>query len=279
MKIIPQFKKIFKSWIKSEILRYIINVMKIQSGSKTSVISTFLYLFGLIFSLTELILNFYDKSLCKTEGCRIVESFVRGGDIVLLFIGIFLFCVLFFFSLNQKFPKIHSALLLVALSTEGYLLGFQSFIIKEFCLFCLVIFVILFISALIRLIEGRRELAFAFLSFISVFFITNLVNPQINEIPSSQYVLLYSKDCPLCKEVIQFCTQMSIPVQVVEVNEVGGILKSLKINSVPILYCNQGTEKKFIVGADNIKQYLFSNAVKAQQPEGVCPIFSSSECK
>ncbi|GAB6182497.1 vitamin K epoxide reductase family protein [Thermodesulfovibrio hydrogeniphilus] len=254
--------------------------MKIQLSSKLSYVSSFLYLLGLLFSLTELILHFYNKSLCKTEGCRIVESFVRGGDIVLLLIGILLFSVLFYLSIKQKFPYIHSALLIISLATEGYLLGFQSFIIKEFCVFCLTIFTILFISAVLRLIQGRRELAFAFLSFVSVFFITYFVNPQINEMPSAQYVLLYSKDCPHCKEVIQLCTQMSIPVHAVDVKEVSGILKSLKINSVPVLYCNQGTEKKFIVGADSIKQYLFANAVKIQQAEGVCPIFSSSEeCK
>ncbi len=253
--------------------------MKFPSIFKISYISSFLYLFGLLFSLTELILHFYNKSLCKTEGCRIVESFVRGGDIVLLLIGILLFGVLFFLSIKQKFPNIHSVLLIIALATEGYLIGFQSFIIKEFCVFCLIIFAILFISAILRLFQGRRELAFAFLSFISIFFITYLVNPQINEIPSAQYVLLYSKDCPHCKEVIQFCTQMQIPVHAIEVKEVSGVLKSLKINSVPVLYCSQGNEKKFIIGADSIKQYLFANAVKIQQTEGVCPIFSPTECK
>lgn len=238
------------------------------------------YFMGFALAVTELLFNLSGKSLCKTEGCRIVESFVRGGEIVLLLSGVVLFGVLFLLSINKKFPLFHSIILITALSIEGYLLGFQSFIIKEFCLFCLVIFGILFISAMIRLLQGRKEIAFAFISFASVFFIIYLVNPKINEFPSSQYVLIYSKDCPHCNEVIQYCKQMSIDVHALNVKEISGILKSLKITSVPVLFCNEGEEKKFIVGVANIKEYLLAKATPKQDSGEVCPIiFAPSECK
>lgn len=238
-----------------------------------------LYCAGLIITLSEFFLKFSGKSLCKTEGCRIVESFVKGGDIVLLISGLILFGLLLFLAITKKIPIFHSVILITALSIEGYLLGFQSFIVKEFCLFCLVIFGILFISAMIRLFQGRKEIAFAFISFTSVFFIIYLVNPKINEFPSSQYVLIYSKDCPHCKEVIQYCKQMSIDVHALEEKEISGTLKSLKINSVPVLFCNEGKEKKFIIGVDNIKEYLLAKATPKQESGEVCPIFTPSECK
>lgn len=244
-----------------------------------SVFQVVSYFIGLSLILVEFFLKFYGKSICKTEGCRIVESFVKGGDIVLLLSGLILFSLLLFFAITKKFPLFHSIILITALSIEGYLVGFQSFIIKEFCLFCLSIFGILFLSAVIRLIQGRKEIAFAFITFASVFFIIYLVNPKINEFPSSQYVLIYSKDCPHCKEVIQFCKQMSIDVHALEAKEISGILKSLKINSVPVLFCNDGKEKKFIIGVDNIKGYLFAKAAPKQDSGEVCPIFAPSECK
>lgn len=241
--------------------------------------SSLLYLFGFIFVLTELLFKISGKSLCQTEGCRIVESFVKGGDIVLLLSGIALFGLLFILSVKRKAEHFHSIVLIIALSIEGYLLGFQSFIIHEFCLFCLVVFVTLFMAAFLRLIKGRKEIAFAFISLVSVFSITFLVNPQINEFPSSPYVLIYSKDCPLCKEVIQYCKQMSIPVEAIEAKEVSSTLKTLNINSVPVLFCNEGNEKKFIMGANNIKEYLLAKAIPKKESGEFCPIFTPSECK
>ncbi|MEJ5226428.1 hypothetical protein [Thermodesulfovibrio sp.] len=239
----------------------------------------FLYVIGFVLTTIELLLNVYGKSICRTEGCRIVESFVRGGEAILLLGGVLLFGALIFLTFSKKLQSLHSILLISALSVEGYLLGFQSFILKEFCLFCITIFVILFFSALIRFLRGRRELAYAFISFISVFFITYIVNPQLNEIPSSKYVLVYSSNCPKCKEVIQYCEQMSIPVQKIDVKEVTAILRALNINSVPILFCDEGVEKKFIVGADKIKNYLLVKAVPKQEAGEVCPIFSPADCK
>ncbi|MCX8034344.1 MAG: hypothetical protein N3A00_03380 [Thermodesulfovibrio sp.] len=239
----------------------------------------FFYFLGFALTVTELLFNISGSSLCHTEGCKVVESFVRGGEVVLLLGGVVLFGFLLLLSIKKKFPLFHSIILITAISVEGYLLGFQSFIVKEFCLFCIAVFTILFISAIIRLVQGRKEMAFAFLSFVSVFFITYLVNPQINEFPSSKYVLIYSKNCPQCKEVIQYCKQMSIPVHALEAKDVGTTLKALKINSVPVLFCNEGMERKFIIGVDNIKEYLFAKVVPKQETGEVCPIFSPSECK
>ncbi len=249
------------------------------NDKKATFFQIVLYGAGLVITLSEFFLKFSGKSLCKTEGCRIVESFVTGGDVVLLISGLALFSMLLFLAIIKKFPIFHSVILITALSVEGYLLGFQSFIVREFCLFCLVIFGILFVSAIIKLLHGRKEIAFAFVSFASVFFIIYLVNPKINEFPSSQYVLIYSKDCPHCKEVIQYCRQMSIDVHALEAKEISGTLKSLKINSVPVLFCNEGKEKKFIIGVDNIKEYLFAKATPKQESGEVCPIFAPSECK
>ncbi len=244
-------------------------------------ILTFLYLIGFVLVFLEFMLKFFGKSICQTEGCRIVESFVKGGDILLLLIGMGLFATLLFFSLTKKFDLLHSLILISALSTEGYLLSFQAFVIREFCIFCLVVFAILLLSSLLRFVMGRKELVFAFFCFASLFLITYLVNPHISDFPSAKqnYVLVYSKDCPHCKEVIQFCEQMSIPVHKIEADKISGLLKALNIKSVPVLYCNEGSEKKFIIGAENIKGYLLAkNAIKEKE-EGFCPLFETSECK
>lgn len=243
------------------------------------------YLIGFFVTMFELIFHFFGKTLCRTEGCRAAESFVKGGEIILLVSGFILFSILSLISFKEPENKIsirgyiHSLLLVIALSAEGYLVGFQAFIIKEFCLFCITVFSILIMASLIRFINKRKEMVFVFVSFVSVFFMTFLVNPQIGTIPSSPYVLVYSKDCPHCKEVIQFCKQHSISVEAVEVQKVSSALKSLNINSVPVLLCNEGNEKKFIIGSDEIKKYLLAKAPSNSSEEGTCPIFEPKECK
>lgn len=231
-------------------------------------LSILLYLTGLLLVLVEILLHFYGKSICATQGCRIVESFVKGGDLVLLVIGLVLFGALTFISLYSFSSKtkvliehIHSGILIVALSVEGYLLGFQLFIIKELCVFCLTVFGILFIGSVLRLFQKHMEMAYAFISFVSVFLTIYFVNPEINML-SSQYVLIYSKGCPHCEEVIQFCKTHSISVQAIEAKKIAGTLKSLKIEQVPVLFCDENIEKKLIIGQDNIKEYLLSKATQ-----------------
>lgn len=242
--------------------------------------SNLLYLVGFLIVFAELIFNLQGKSLCHTEGCRIVESFVRGGEVILLLSGILLFGTLFVISYIKKYEILHSLILISALSIEGYLVGFQSFIIKEFCLFCIVVFSILVIASILRIMSGRKEVAIAFISFGAIFITTFLVNPKLNEFPPSKYLLIYSKECPTCKEIVQYCKELKIPVDLIEAKEIGGILKSLNINSVPVLYCNENTERKFIIGPENIKEYLVAKATPKQESAGdVCPIFAPSECK
>lgn len=238
------------------------------------------YLTGLTLTAIETAYHLLGKSLCQTEGCKIAQSFVKGGEIILLIGGILLFGILFSLTLfefkifeRQKRMRIEEIILTIALATEGYLLGFQSFIINEFCLFCVVIFGILLISVATRLIQGRKELIVAVFICVSVFFTTYLVNSQTATITSSQYVLVYSKDCPRCEEVIQFCKLNSISVETVEAKKLSGTLKSLGIESVPVLFCNEGVEKKFIIGPDNIKDYFIAKTVSNQKIEGTCPIF------
>lgn len=76
---------------------------------------------------------------------------------------------------------------------------------------------------------------------------TYIINPEINQIPSNQYVLVYSKGCPHCEEVIQFCKSHSISIQTVEAKKLAGILKSLKIEHVPILVCDEGETKNLLL--------------------------------
>lgn len=241
---------------------------------------TLLYLTGFIITVIELFLRYEGQTLCPTQGCRVVESYVSAGQNFLLYAGIIFFGVLFFVSLKDKsfYEKLETYLLSIALAIEGYLLGFQSFVVKEFCIFCLTVLGILILASIFRFLKGKKELTYGFLSFIFVLFITSIVNNSVTEFSQSPYVLIYSKNCPHCKEVIQFCQENSISIEAVEVSEIKGFLKELKINVVPVLYCDEGTEKKFIIGSDNIKQYLFAKKASQTNQQQACPLDAPTKC-
>lgn len=252
-----------------------------KGGTKKTLTSLRLvYLIGFLTVVAELIHKIQGRSLCPTEGCRVVENFVRGGEVVLLIVGLLLFGTLFLLSLLRKSETLHSVILISALTVEGYLVGFQSFVLGEFCLLCLFVFLMIVIASLLRLIEGRKEVAIAFIGFASVFFITFLVNPKLTELSSKSPVLIYAKNCPSCKEIIEFCRVNKIDVNKVEATKVVGLLKSLNINSVPVLYTNESSERRFIIGADRIREYLLAKVPPKESSTGeVCPIFTPKECK
>lgn len=231
-----------------------------------------IYLAGFLLTVVELIFHLQGKSVCASEGCRVVESFVKGGNIVLIIAGTLFFGFLFllkaiklenFIFDKERYKKtiewIYSTVLIVALTVEGYFVGFQAFIIKEFCPFCLTVFSIIVMACLYRLfVKERHEVAFAFVCFIAVFLATYVVNPALNPMPKSERILIYSEKCPHCESVINFCKEINVDVATVEAEKVAGIIKSLNINQVPVLICDCNSEKKILIGEDKIKNYLIS---------------------
>ena len=225
-------------------------------NNPSSFVLSLIYGFGFLLVCADFIANnFFNTKLCETSGCQVVESFVYGGNDVLLAFGAVLFALLFV-SNWKGYRTLQSLLLALALPAEGYLLGFQSFIIKQFCLFCLIVFSCLFVATLVNFFFAKRyEFRYALIGLAAVFVVTFLVNPRIPTIPNS-LTLIYSESCPHCKDVIQFCEQKGVPVNLVEVKQSVGLMHSLNLDSVPVLFCTDGSKRKVVVGAEEIKKCL-----------------------
>ena len=243
----------------------------------------FLYFLGLLITGIELILQIFNRSFCTTDGCKAAGSYVKGGELVLLITGTVFFAVVFVLSLAEKgfllpfsnfykkpvcqkyFPWAISFFLTLAMAVEGYLAGFQFFITGYHCPFCLVIAFLLFVSCMARLILSKRiETVFAFACFFVIFFITYFVNPSISPLYNGDAILVYSKNCPHCQNVINYCRENNIRIKTIEVNRVLGVLRSLGLEQVPVLFCNYGEEKRLLVGESKIKEYLASRKQNSQ---------------
>ncbi len=220
-----------------------------------------------IFVLTEIIMQSFGKSICQTEGCRVVGQYVRYGEISLLFIGLVTFLLLALLSFLDLYLNKTSAgpfinlVLIVSLAGEGFFTGYQAFSIHTPCLFCLIIFTLMVVLGIIRLLAGEREVIAGFLSLAAVFSMLYLVLPSTVSVDlpvADRFILFFSKDCKHCAEVMQNLDEKKIMVKHLDVTEYSAFLKSMGIDTVPTLMVNAPSQKLFITGKDAILRYLLA---------------------
>ncbi len=230
-----------------------------------------------VFVLTEIVMNSFGRSICQTEGCKVVAQYVRYGDISILLIGLATFSVLALLSLLDIYWSKTNAgsyinlLLIVSLACEGFFTGYQAFSIHTPCLFCLIIFAVIVVLGIVRLLEGEREVIAGFLSLVAVFSLLYLVMPAgvpVDLPAGDRFILFFSKDCKYCAEVIQNLDEKKINVKHLNVAEYSTFLKSMGIDTVPTLMVNSPSQKIFITGKEAILRYLVACTLPQETKAG-----------
>jgi glutaredoxin len=220
-----------------------------------------------IFVLAEIVMQSLGKSICQTEGCKVVAQHVRYGDISILLIGLVTFFLLAVLSYLELYSNKAGAgsfinlVLIVSLACEGFFTGYQAFSIHTPCLYCLIIFVIMVVLGIVRLLAGQQEVIAGFLSLAAVFSMLYLVLPAgvTVDLPANdRFILFFSKDCKHCAEVIRKLDENKIVVKHLDVAEYSAFLKSMGIDTVPTLMVNAPTQKLFITGKDAILSHLLA---------------------
>lgn len=222
---------------------------------------------GALFVATEMVFQSYGRSICTTEGCRLVSQNTRFGDISILLIGFVTFsalALLSFLTLYQnktQFEKHINLILVVSLVAEGFFIGYQAFSIRTACVFCLIMFAFFMVLGILRLLYGEKEVIAGFLSFAGVFALFYLVLPTGGTVrlPVEELTLFYSKDCKYCAEVTKEIEASKMKVIHLPVGEYAGYLKNMGIEHVPTLFVNKKNRKFFLTGKKEIVNYLFPN--------------------
>jgi hypothetical protein len=133
-----------------------------QDGSKQGnpVVFFIVSVLGALFLLAEAVLQAGGRSLCVAEGCGLVISLARFGDLSIILAGLAALALLGLLSalnLRRRRGLLDfgiNLLLIAALAAEGFFLGYQTFWLAERCLICLGVFGIFFALGLLRLLEG-----------------------------------------------------------------------------------------------------------------------------
>jgi hypothetical protein len=228
-----------------------------------------------LYLMLEAVLQSFGKSICATEGCKIVTQYTRFGDLTMVLLGLGTMAVITVLaaqgmrSAGEVRDRIVNFLLVVSLAGEGFFVGYQLFRLHAVCVFCLSVFGIFLVLGALRIIAGHREVLAGFGSLLAVLSLFYLILPSGGPaIPVDQkYILFYSADCKHCTEIRKELEENKIAVAHVPVKEFSLLLRNLGIEGVPTLMVNGPSEKIFLTGTEAIRQHLFCKPEPAGSPK------------
>jgi len=224
---------------------------------------------GTLYMLVEAVLQSLGKSICATEGCKIVSQYTRFGDLAMVLMGLGTLALITVLAVREMRPAgerrvwIIDFLIIVSLAGEGFFVGYQLFRLHAICIFCLSVFGLFVVLGILRALAGHREVLAGFGALLAVLSLFYLVLPEGGTaLPRDQkYILFYSADCKHCIEIRKQLEEQKIEVMHVEVKEYASLLKNLGIEGVPTMMVNGPAEKTFLTGVDAIRRHFFPPSV------------------
>jgi glutaredoxin-related protein/uncharacterized membrane protein len=240
-----------------------------------------------LYFLLEAVLQLFGKSICPTEGCKIVSQYTRFGDLTMVLLGLGTVAVISALaakgmrSVSETRDRIINFLLVVSLAGEGFFVGYQLFRLHAICIFCLSVFGIFVVLGILRVLAGHREVLAGFGALAAILTLFYLILPTGGTaLPLDQkYILFYSPDCKHCAEIRKELEANKIEFKHVEVKEYAPFLKNLGIEHVPTLLVNGKYEKYFLTGIDAIRNHLFCKPGSAPAGKAVKKISAAAREK
>ena len=166
----------------------------------------------------------YGSAICPNEGCKVVENLTAISPLYFNLLGLIFFqCVFWGLRLQKNKSTLRvdllGLLLIAGLVFDSVLLGYQLFVARTFCVYCLVIFAIVLS---LNLLYGKRQtvagiavaavtiLSFSVLTFIPTGGLSH-TEPLKNaaygvkscSAPTKEIYLIFSSNCPYCENVLQ----------------------------------------------------------------------------
>ena len=253
-------------------------------------------LIGLLLTGAQLVFSLlHGENFCLNQGCQIVESYTGSSPIVTNAIGFIFFLAILSLSLlapkSEKLKYLLWTLLLAGAGAEGIFLGFQLFVAKALCSYCLlilslVVLIILSFSPKAALQAGAifmaQLLVFSILNFQKT---TSIVQYSLNNgtyaiksctKPVKELYLIFSTECPHCQNVLNAlkgCSRCELhlnPIKPIEKDLFPDLKKSknyttdvnvlalkvLGIQTIPVLVVKNPNGLTFITGDKPIISFI-----------------------
>lgn len=222
---------------------------------------------GALYLAAEAVLLSFGTSICATEGCKVVAQYARFGDRAFVLAGLAVLLLLAWLAWqgrgdgSARVDRAINAILVTALTAEGFLVGYQLLWLSTVCVFCISVFGIFATLGALRVLSGHREVlaGFGALLLLLVLFVVILPAGGQRLPKDAKLILFYSTECKHCTEVRKELEASGLEVEHVLIKEYASTLKSLGIEDVPTLLVNGPYEKVFLTGTAAIRNYLSSS--------------------
>jgi hypothetical protein len=152
-------------------------------------------------------------------------------------------------------------ILLVALTGEGFFMGYLAFQIHTLCIFCVIVFGFMVTLGALRALSGERGVLAGFAALAAVFLLQYAVLPAgvtVTLPENDRLILFYSDDCRHCTEIKQELEEQKMAVAHLQAGEYAAFLKNIGIDGIPTLMVNDRYQKTFLTGKDAIRRYLLA---------------------
>ncbi len=262
-------------------------------------------------AVQSLLLAMRGEAICLDEGCRVVEGLTRLPPLFINLAGLAFFLGVAVLAWRAQAAGIARRLLglvlLAGIAVEGVLFGYQYFVAKAFCAWCLTVFALV---ALLNLLVGTRQAlraaavlaaslaAFSVLSF-------GIVQPASGgraldggtygvrrcAAPAKQVYLVFSSSCPHCAEVLRtldLCNSCNFhfnPIDQIAGLDLPGVERSasydpginrgllalLGIEEVPVLLVPGPEGMSVIRGEKRILAYIRAECFRAEPVLNIDP--------
>lgn len=252
---------------------------------------------SLLISIQAALIILQGEAFCLNEGCRVVEGLTLVPPLLFNGIGLAYFLSVFVSVLwsRRGWAKIvdwTALILLAGLAVEGVLLAYQVYVVRTFCLYCLLILGLVLALNILKgrgqMVRGTIVLTAILFTFPLLSFGPSLVLSRYSSLdggtyavrtctaPTKELYLFFSADCPHCRnvlDVLEDCNSCSLhfnPVERVESLDLPGIditsayspkinrlmLTLLGVDEVPVLLVKSPDGFYVIRGDRSIVAYV-----------------------
>ena len=239
-----------------------------------------LSLCGLIITSTQLILSFFDMSLCHSAGCSVVAITAHSE---LMYISGAAYFLALVYSFHKKNKDWQLRLIYTGFICETIFIADQIWLIEEICTLCICIAVLILAIAITSPLEYKQwnnAITFSCAVFVAL----TMVSPGIMQgktslslpagvtstLPSpmqskDQIYLIYSDNCEHCTKTLELLSEKTKTgtLPKVHLNSIDNIcnrrvLSSLGIEKVPVLCVQTAGSTEFFSDDLEIRRYLLS---------------------
>jgi hypothetical protein len=272
-------------------------VLSVLNEHKIKLIKS-LALIGSIATVAQIIVNLISgSSFCLSDSCEVVEGLTIISPFYLNMLGLLFFQAVFWgfrFTKRKSFNEFDplGLILISGLAFESVLISYQVFVTHTLCVYCILIFIIVFF---LNLMNSRRQIvtgvalssAIAFSFSILIFTPSGALSKSYSlkaaayavkscSNPTKEVYLIFSTDCPHCHNVINILNNCnSCEFYLNPIDEVGSfefndlkriptfspninrqVLSVLGIESIPVLVVKSAEGYRFIRGEKPIIDYV-----------------------